>query len=84
MFEGDIADRDRMSQVAPPGTAGLQAAAKYEVAAWEALWQGEWDRALELTREAVDALTAGKVQQRYAALLNYLAACLAVRLAEHE
>jgi hypothetical protein len=33
---------------------------------------------------AIDALTAGKVQQRYAALLNYLAACLAVRLAEHE
>ena len=82
-FEGDIiAERDRLNQVAPPGTAELQAAAKSEVTAWEAIWQGEWDRALEALREAIDALSGGRVPQRYAALMNYLTACLAIRLAD--
>ena len=51
-----------LNQVAPPGTAELQAAAKYEVTAWEAIWQGEWDRALEALREAIDALSGGRVR----------------------
>jgi hypothetical protein len=81
-LESDIiAERDRLQQTAPLGTAELQSAAKHEVAAWEAIWQGEWERALVALRQAIDRLSGGKAPQRYAALLNYLAACIAVRLA---
>lgn len=80
--EADIvADRDQLDQVSPPGTGQLQAAARHEVAAWQAVWQGEWPLALEQARRVIDALRGGQVSQRYAALWNYLAACWSVRAA---
>lgn len=81
--EADIvADRDQLEQTPPPGTEQLQAAARHEVAAWQAVWHGEWPLALDQARRAVDALRGGRVSQRYAALWNYLAACWSVRAAE--
>jgi hypothetical protein len=76
-----VADRDRFDQISPPGSAELQAAAPHEVAAWEAIWQGDWAGALSHARSVLDALSGGKAPQRYAALWNYLASCLALRLA---
>ena len=49
-----IAHRDALSQVPPAGAAELQRAAGREVAAWEAVWQGEWERALDLIRQVRD------------------------------
>jgi len=75
------AERDNLTQIAPAGTTELQNAASKEVAAWDALWQGEWDRALEATKEVIDRLRGGKAPQRYAALWLYLASCIAQRIA---
>ncbi|MFD2763526.1 DEAD/DEAH box helicase [Micromonospora eburnea] len=76
-----IAHRDALSQVPPAGAAELQRAAGREVAAWEAVWQGEWERALDLIRQVLDNLRGGKAPQRYAALWHYLGSCIARRLA---
>jgi Helicase C-terminal domain/DEAD/DEAH box helicase len=75
-----IADRDRFSRVDPAGSSELQAAAPHEVAAWEAIWQNQWDVALESCRQALDALKGGQAPRRYAALWNYLASWVAMRL----
>jgi predicted dithiol-disulfide oxidoreductase (DUF899 family) len=40
------------------------------------------DTAGPRTTWTADALSGGRVPQRYAALMNYLAACLAIRLAD--
>ncbi len=81
--ELDIAaHRDRLVRVDPPGTSELANAAPHEVAAWHALWNGEYDRAMASTRSAIDALRGGQAPQRYAALWNYLGACWTAKLAE--
>ena len=77
--EDDLAERrSEAERVYPPGTRELSTAARDEVAAYHALWQGELDRALDHVRRVLDALTGGRAPQRYAALWNYLAAAWAL------
>ena len=63
--------RDGYTQTLPPGTKELGTSAAAEVAAWQSLWQGEWDRARDYAKRAVDAIRGGRGPQRYAALWNY-------------
>jgi hypothetical protein len=79
---GIVENRERYERVDPPGCAELQRAVSYEVAACDAMWQGEWDRALQLARQVLDSLRGGRAPQRYAALWHYLASCIARRLYE--
>ncbi|MGK5114754.1 DEAD/DEAH box helicase [Geodermatophilus sp. CPCC 205506] len=76
-----VAERETRKVQSPAGTVQLAAAAQHEVSAWQAAWQGEWDRALESARAVLDALSGGRDVQRYGALWNYLAGCWALRLA---
>lgn len=76
-----VAAREQYERVDAPGGVELQRSVSYEVGACDAIWQGEWARALELIRQILDALRGGRAPQRYAALWNYLAACIAQRLA---
>jgi hypothetical protein len=76
-----LAARESYERVDAPGAQELQISVHHEVAACSAIWQGEWDRAIELIRQVIDALRGGRAPQRYAALWNYLAACTAQRLA---
>ncbi|MFF5304818.1 DEAD/DEAH box helicase [Streptomyces sp. NPDC013161] len=79
----DIVDaRDRYERIDAPGSAELQSSVRNEVAAWDAIWQGEWQRALDLVRKVLDALRGGRAPQRYAALWNYLGSCIAQRLSD--
>lgn len=66
--------RSEAERAHPPGTQELGAAVAYEVAAYQALWQGELDRTLDNVRRAIDRLTGGRAPQRYAAFWNYMAA----------
>ena len=75
-----VEDRERYSRLDAPGAVELQRAVRHEVDAADAMWQGEWERALDLIRQVLDALRGGRAPQRYAALWNYLAACVARRL----
>ncbi len=74
-------ERDGYQRVMPPGTDVLQSTVKYEVAAWEEIWTGQWDRALPAIREVLDRLTAAGTAKRYAALWHYLGFVTARRLA---
>lgn len=76
-----VAAREQYERIDAPGSAELQKSVSHEVAACDAIWQGEWARALELVRQVLDALRGGRAPQRYAALWNYLAACISHRLA---
>lgn len=77
--EEELAERrSEVERAYPPGTQELGTAARDEVAAYHALWQGELDRALVHVRRVIDGLTGGRAPQRYAALWNYLAACWAL------
>ncbi|WP_347350365.1 DEAD/DEAH box helicase [Intrasporangium sp.] len=64
--------RDGYTQASPAGTAELDNSAADEVAAWQALWQGEWDRARRHAKSVVDIVQVGKGSRRYAAFWNYL------------
>ncbi|MGH3520613.1 MAG: DEAD/DEAH box helicase [Haloechinothrix sp.] len=79
-----VDDRERYERIDAPGSAELQRSARHEVAANDAIWQGEWSRALECIRQVLDALRGGRAPQRYAALWNYLASCIAHRLADQK
>ncbi len=70
--EDIVAARERYERKEAPGAAQLQNAARHEVAAWEAIWQREWEHALTLIRRVLDELRGGKASQRYAALWHYL------------
>lgn len=73
--EEDLADRrSEAQQEYPAGTLQLSMAAADEVAAYQAVWQGEFDRALSHAKKAIDSLTGGRAPQRYASFWNYLAA----------
>jgi hypothetical protein len=74
-----IAARETLPPVSAPGTAELSAAVKYEIAAVEAAWQGDWGHAIEQARKAIDELAAGGEElRRYQALWHYLLASWAV------
>jgi hypothetical protein len=75
-----VAGRESYERVDAPGSAELQRSVGYEVAACDAIWQGDWAQALALIRQVLDALRGGRAPQRYAALWHYLAACIAYRL----
>jgi hypothetical protein len=77
-----VAERDGLERLEPPGATELERSAPPEVRACLAAWQGEWERALEAAKQAIDALRGGRAPQRYAALWNYLAAGWSVRLAD--
>jgi hypothetical protein len=51
-----VAAREQYERVDAPGSAELQKAVRHEVAACDAIWQGEWAPALELIRQVLDAL----------------------------
>ncbi|WBQ05043.1 DEAD/DEAH box helicase [Kribbella sp. CA-293567] len=81
-IEPDItADRDTLHRQDPPTSPQLQLASRFEVEAWQAVWQNDLPRALNQARQALDALTHGQASKRYAALWYYLASCWASRLA---
>lgn len=80
--EDIVAARETYERIEAPGTAELQKAVRHEVAAWEAIWHGEWEHALTLVRQVIDDLRGGRASQRYAALWHYLAGCIALRLAQ--
>jgi hypothetical protein len=75
-----IPQRDRYERVDPVGAAQLQAAARYEVEAWERIWSNDWDGALMAVRRVIDELAGGRSSGRYAALWHYLAMSIALRL----
>lgn len=77
-----LADRETLTRVDAPGAFELQRSVRSEVDACDAMWQGEWDRALDATRKVLDNLRGGRAPQRYAALWNYLAACICHRRAQ--
>lgn len=77
-----VAASEGHERINAPGSVELQRAASHEVAACEAIWQGEWPRALDLIGDVLGNLRGGQAPQRYAALWNYLASCIAQRLAE--
>ncbi|MEU7117946.1 DEAD/DEAH box helicase [Streptomyces zaomyceticus] len=70
--------RDEAPRAALPGTEHLQAAVQYEVAALDAAWQGEWDRAVEQAKKVIDNLPGSVEIRRYQALWHYLLASWAV------
>ena len=73
-LEEDISDdRQGLTRRVPPGTKELEASVRFEVMAGEALWQKDWDLALEHLRSALLAIQGGSGSRRYAALLNYFA-----------
>lgn len=75
--------RAQYTPLPPPGSAELARSAPFEVMAWQAIWQGEPERAMEYARQAIDALRGGRAPQRYAALWNYvLASWLAITAEE--
>ncbi|WP_189082569.1 DEAD/DEAH box helicase [Mangrovihabitans endophyticus] len=76
--EGIRTDRDGTPRAAGPGTAELTAAVEYEVAAIDAAWQGDWPRAVEQAKKAVEALAGGQQIRRYQALWHYVLASWAV------
>lgn len=70
-----VADRDNRERHDPPATAEFAKSAPFEVAAIEALWDGDLPLALENARKALDALSGRPQAKRYAALWHYLASC---------
>ncbi len=81
---GIAEDRDKRQRILPKGTEELQDTVKQEVAAWEAVWAGNWDWALTAIRQVLDGLTTTGPAKQYAALWNYLGFVAARRLATRQ
>ncbi|MGW7073080.1 DEAD/DEAH box helicase [Streptomyces sp. NPDC054855] len=77
-----VAARETYERVDAPSSHELQRAVRAEVAAWEAIWAGEWTWALDNIRNVLDRLRGARTPTRYAALWNYLAFSIAHRLSE--
>lgn len=75
-----VPQRDTYQRVDPAGASQLQVAARFEVEAWEKIWSNDWSGALDAVRQVIDSLSGGRSSGRYAALWNYLAMSIAVRL----
>jgi len=69
-----------LQRASPDGTSQLQEAAKFEVLAWQAAWQGDWERATDCGKQVVDQLAGGRAPQRYAAFWNFLLSCWVARI----
>jgi hypothetical protein len=76
------ADRDDRERIDPPATAELDTAAPAEVAAIDAWWDGDLEKALEHAQTVIATLAKCREAQRYAALWLYLAACWTSILAD--
>ncbi|MET9759917.1 DEAD/DEAH box helicase [Streptomyces sp. NPDC006372] len=76
-----VTAREGYTRAIAPSAIELQKAARYEVDAWNAIWNGQWDWALTAVQKVLDNLTGPRTPQRYAALWNYLGYSLAERLA---
>ncbi|MEV6048804.1 DEAD/DEAH box helicase [Streptomyces xanthochromogenes] len=79
--EDIVTAREKYTRAIAPSATELQNAAKHEVEAWNAIWNGQWDWALTAVQKVLDNLTGARTPQRYAALWNYLGYSLAERLA---
>jgi len=83
--EPDIDARRRVTTRHPaPGAVELSRAAPLEVQAQQALWRGEWGRAVQLARDTMSALTGGAELRPYQALWAYLGAAWASIAADVE
>ncbi|MFJ9729708.1 DEAD/DEAH box helicase [Streptomyces sp. NPDC101209] len=81
--DGDIVrDREKYTRVTSPSAQELQRAVRFEVEAWDAIWNNQWDLALTAVRRVLDKLRGDRTPQRYAALWNYLAYSVTQRLAQ--
>ncbi|MGW2612986.1 DEAD/DEAH box helicase [Streptomyces mirabilis] len=81
--DGDIVTaREEYTRAIAPSATELHNAAKHEVDAWNAIWNGQWDWALTAVQKVLDQLTGARTPQRYSALWNYLGYSLAERLAQ--
>jgi hypothetical protein len=76
-----VTELETKQRIDTPGSAELQRAARHEVAACEAIWSGQWERALTAIRQVLDQFRAARAPRRYAALWNYLGYTLAHRVA---
>jgi hypothetical protein len=76
-----IVSRDTAKRTLSPGTAQLAEAAPHEVAAIDAAWQGDWDRAIEEAGKAVRQLAGGDEIRHYQSLWHYILASWAVMAA---
>lgn len=80
--EDIVAGREEYTRSIAPSARELQRSAEHEVAAWEAIWNSQWDWALTAVQHVLDDLAGERMPRRYAALWNYLGHCLAQRLAQ--
>ncbi|MHB9856626.1 DEAD/DEAH box helicase [Streptomyces krungchingensis] len=81
--DGDIVTaREEYTRTTAPSAAELQNAARHEVDAWNAIWNGQWEWALTAVQRVLDKLAGARTPQRYAALWNYLGYSLAERLTQ--
>ncbi|MDV8078020.1 DEAD/DEAH box helicase [Rhodococcus sp. IEGM 1370] len=67
-----VADRGKAVKVEALGTKEMQKAARHEIVACEALWDGNWRQALTSIDTVVGNLSDARGPKRYAALWNYL------------
>lgn len=79
-----ISERNRIQRVPAAAAERLRASVRYEVAAWQAAWQAEPDRALQQARRVIDALPNSAASLRpYQALWNYFASSWASEASRH-
>ncbi|MFF7452884.1 DEAD/DEAH box helicase [Kitasatospora sp. NPDC008115] len=74
--------RDKLTRLEAPSAVDLQRAVQYELAATNAIWEGNWPVALGAIRSVLDKLAGKHAPKRYAALWSYLAFSIAERQAE--
>lgn len=67
-----IADRNKLVKVDAVGTTEMQKAARHEIVACEALWDGNWQQSLTSINSVLGRLSDERAPKRYAALWNYL------------
>ncbi|WP_145504067.1 DEAD/DEAH box helicase [Streptomyces sp. CFMR 7] len=81
--DGDIVrERDNYTRAVAPSSKELQASVRYEVEAWQSIWNNQWDWALTAVRQVLDKLQGQRTPRRYAALWSYLGFSIAHRLAQ--
>ncbi|MEE1826610.1 DEAD/DEAH box helicase family protein [Streptomyces sp. BE20] len=79
-----VAGREQYTRAIAPSARELHRSAEFEVTAWEAIWNNQWDWALTAVQRVLDLLEGEQTPQRYAALWNYLGYSLAHRLAQQD
>lgn len=73
-----VSERNFAQRVPAAAAENLRESARFEVAAWQAAWQGEPERALQQARRVIDVLPNSAASLRpYQALWNYFASAWA-------